>query len=105
MDSVREGGVRVANIPQTYITWEELSDVVFWLRSRGATQGDAKYTCIIGSTQSSNTKVDTLEWRLRTFTGNNVMKSSYVAPILAEARIVTVDGKRPNTVTLAEAWR
>ena len=105
VESVGGNGVKVDKLGQTPITWEELGHVVCWLRSRGCNRGESGYTCAIGSTQGSNATEDTLEWCLREFTGRTIMKSSYVAPILAEASIVTVDGKRPNKVTITEAWR
>ena len=106
VDSIGADGIRVNKIPQTPIRWEELADVVAWLKHRGATIGESGYTVNVGSVQGNNAVADTLEWRLRAFTRVTTMKSSYVAPILDRAGIVTVDGsRRPNKVTLTVNWR
>ena len=105
IDSIGKEGITVNKLPHVSITWEELGNIVSWLMHRGNTRGEQGYTCNVGSIQGSKVVPDTLEWRLREFTGSATMKSSYVAPILEAGGIVLVDGRRPNSITLAAEWR
>ena len=45
VESVGENDIRVDKIPQTPITWKELTDVVSWLKNRGFSCGERGYTC------------------------------------------------------------
>ena len=92
-------GIKINKLSQ-HISWRALSSAPQYVASHGG-------RVEIGA-RKGRADANTLEWFLQKAHGNNVMRGSFVAPILEEAGIIEIlpkVGREKQSIRLRDAWR